>query len=152
MSGAGAGNGARCPKGSVYGHARAWTPLLSEPLEGPVFLRSSNHNLPDLVLALHGLVNIDLAARIDSVHGGIRSSFADVPDAPVSRFVLEMQGGKKGLIVNSTDLCTGKHRAGANLSGQNGRVDRVRPVVRAVGCGKAKRHKKVHNSHRRRGR
>jgi hypothetical protein len=25
----------------------------------------------------------------------------DVPAAPVSRFILEMQGGKKGLIVNS---------------------------------------------------
>jgi hypothetical protein len=143
---AGAGNGARCPKGAVYGHARAWTPLLSEPLEGPVFLRSSNHNLPDLVLALHGLVNIDLAARIDSVHGGIRSSFADVPDAPVSRFVLEMQGGRKGLIVNSTDLCQGAHRATANLRGQNGRLDRIKPVVRAAKCAKAKR--KAHGKHR----
>ena len=62
---AGAGNGARCPKGSVYGHAKVFTPLLSEPLTGPVFLRSSDHNLPDAVLALHGPPSaaIDLEAR-----------------------------------------------------------------------------------------
>ena len=43
---AGAGNGAQCPKGSVYGKAKAISPLLDEPLKGPVFLRSSNHELP----------------------------------------------------------------------------------------------------------
>ena len=32
-----------CPKKSVYGHARAFTPLLGKPLEGPVYLRSSNN-------------------------------------------------------------------------------------------------------------
>ncbi len=140
----GGGNGEACPAASRYGWARAFTPLLAEPLEGPVFLRSSSHNLPDLVLALHGLVDIDLASRIDSRHGGIRSTFEDVPDAPVSRFILDMQGGRKGLIVNSTDLCTGKHRATANLTGQNGRADRARPLVRAEGCPKAKRHKRHH--------
>jgi hypothetical protein len=145
---AGGGGGEQCPPGSVYGRARAWTPLLSTPLEGPVYLRSSNHNLPDLVLALHGLVNIDLAARIDSVRGGIRSTFTGIPDAPVSRFILEMRGGKKGLIVNSTNLCAKpkSHRARAKLRGQNGKADRVRPVVRAVKCKKHKRHAKHHRA------
>ena len=146
---AGPGNGARCPKGSVYGHARAWSPLLDEPLEGPVFLRSSNHNLPDLVVALHGVVDIDLAARIDSVRGGIRASFAKIPDAPVSRFILDMQGAKKGLIVNSRNLCfrPKRNRALADLSGQNARRHRAKPVLRAARCQKqAKRHRR----HRRR--
>jgi hypothetical protein len=144
---AGDGNGAQCPKGSVYGEAKAWSPLLDEPLEGPVFLRSSSHNLPDLVIALHGLVDIDLAARIDSVHGGIRTSFTDIPDAPVSRFVLDMQGAQKGLIVNSRNLCLkpGKNRAQGTLTGQNGRVDRIKPVVGAQGCGGKK-----HRGHRKR--
>lgn len=137
------GNGAGCPAGSQYGFARAWSPLLDEPLQGPVYLRSSDHKLPDLVVALHGLFDVDLASRIDSVHGGIRSSFTGVPDAPINRFVLEMRGGKKGLIVNSTDICTGTHRAKANLKGQNGRLDDIRPQVRAT-CVHRHRNTKRH--------
>jgi hypothetical protein len=135
---AGAGNGAQCPKGSVYGRARAFSPILEEPATGPVFLRSSSHNLPDLVIALQGppsaAAKVEISARIDSVHGGIRTSFEAIPDLPVSRFVLDMQGGKKGLIVNSTDLCRREHRARAQLSGQNGRRALLHPVVRATGC------------------
>jgi hypothetical protein len=147
------GNGAGCPPASVYGRARAWTPLLDVPFEGPVYLRSSSHNLPDLVVALHGPpstpIQVELASRIDSKHGGIRSTFQGIPDVPVSRFVLEMRGGKKGLIVNSTNLCRKpkRNRARAGIRGQNGKLDRVKPLVRAVKCKKHKRHRK-HAKHR----
>jgi len=127
----------QCPPGSVYGHARAITPLLDEPLEGPVYLRSSSHELPDLVAALHGVVDIDVVGRIDSRNGGIRSTFENVPDAPVSKFVLEMQGGKKGLITNSRDLCNRKGFATAVFTGQNGRIREFRPEVK-TDCGKGK--------------
>jgi hypothetical protein len=134
---AGEGHGTQCPAGSIYGRVRAFTPLFDEPLEGPVFLRSSNHNLPDLVLSLHGLVEVEAVGRIDSVKGGIRSSFEAIPDAPLSKVVLEMQGGKKGLIVNSTNLCAGKHRASVELGAHNGKRLRVGPVVQAS-CGKGR--------------
>jgi hypothetical protein len=133
---AGAGNGAECPKASVYGKAKAISPLLDEPLAGPVFLRSSDNELPDMVAALHSAkVDIDLVGRIDSTRqGGIRSTFEGVPDAPVSKFVLQMQGGKKGLIVNSEDICKAKHRAKAAFKGQNGKRHEFNPVVKAK-CG-----------------
>jgi hypothetical protein len=138
---AGKGNGAQCPSGAIYGKVKAWTPLLDEPLTGEAILRSSNHNLPDLVFALHGppsaQIEVELASRIDSRKGGIRSSFEAIPDVPVSRFILEMQGAKKGLIVNSTDICKGRHRAEAELRGQNGKAYEFEPVVGASGCGKA---------------
>lgn len=128
---AGAGNGAECPKASIYGRAKAISPLLDEPLKGPVFLRSSDNELPDLVAALHSSkVDIDLVGRIDSLNGRIRNTFESVPDAPVKKFVLEMQGGKKGLIVNSTNICKGKRRAIADFKGQNGRHRLLRPLVK----------------------
>ena len=145
---AGAGNGASCPPGSVYGHARAVTPLLSEALEGPVFLRSSEHQLPDLVAALHtsGGIDFDLVGRVDSVKGGgIRNTFETAPDAPVTSFVLTMQGGKKGLLVNSTDLCKGTHRAEVNFDAHNGKVQDTRPALQAKcpqAAGKARRAKR----------
>lgn len=128
-----------CPRGSIYGHATASTPLLSERLEGPVYLRSSTHTLPDLVLDLHGLIDVEAVARIDSVHGGIRASFEELPDAPLSKVVVEMQGGKKGLIANSRDLCAFPSRAHAVFSAQNGRRTSTRPLLK-VDCPKSKRH------------
>jgi len=136
---AGNGNGSQCPAGAVYGHAKAWTPLLDQPLEGPVFLRSSSHLLPDLVLAMHGLIDFDAVGRIDSVNGGIRSTFDFVPDAPITKVVLNMQGGKKGLLVNSTNLCKGKHRAITRFGAHNGKHHDINPVLRAK-CPKAKKH------------
>ena len=126
----------KCPEGSVYGTAKAWTPLLDKPLSGPVYLRSSKHPLPDLVAALDGELEIDLVGRIDSKNGGIRTTFGSVPDAPVSKFVLRMRGGAKGLLVNSTDVCRGSHRAAVAMRGQNGRARGLRPVLVAGGCGK----------------
>jgi hypothetical protein len=126
------GNGAGCPAGSVYGKARAITPLLDAPLEGPVFLRANGgeRELPDLVAALHGQIEVELIGFIDSAKGGIRTTFQTVPDAPVSKFVLEMQGGKKGLLENSTNLCKTTNRATALFDGQNGKVKDFNPVVK----------------------
>ena len=135
-----------CPKGSVYGKAKAWTPLLEKPLQGPVYLRSSSHPLPDLVAKLGGQLEIDLVGRIDSVHGGIRATFESVPDAPVSKFTLQMKGGAKSLLTNSTDICQGTHRVTARMKAQNGRAVSLRPVLKSSGCGKKKlgKHKKHH--------
>jgi hypothetical protein len=137
------GQGAGCPPGAIYGQARAFTPLLDQPLEGPVFLRSSDNELPDLVAALHGLVDVEAVARIDSQRGGIRATFTEVPDAPISKVVVRMQGGKKGLAVNSTNLCAAKRGATAELDAQrqtghaqaagSGRRLREEEVVRAQG-------------------
>jgi len=145
---AGAGHGELCPKGSVYGHVRVWTPLLAEPLKGPVYLRSSSHNLPDAVFALHGLVDLEVAVRIDSVHGRLRATVQDSPDAPVSRAVVDMQGGQKGLFVNSTNICRARHRARAGMRAQNGRSLLRRPLVRALSCKRATRNR-AHSRHRR---
>jgi hypothetical protein len=134
--------GEKCPPGSIYGRARAVTPLLDEPLSGPVYLRSSNHPLPDMVAALNsGKINIDLVGRIDSEKGGgIRTSFEGVPDAAVKSFTLEMLGGRKSLLANSRNLCKSTNRAVAVFTGQNGKVRRSRPVVKApCGGGKAAR-------------
>jgi hypothetical protein len=124
-----------CPKGSIYGYAKAWSPLLDKPLEGPVYLRSSDNPLPDLVASLDGQIHIDLDGRIDSVHSRMRATFDSVPDAPVTKFVLNMQGGKKGLLVNNTELCQAKPRASARFTGYNGKRSSSKPLVKAD-CGK----------------
>ncbi len=139
----------QCPAASVYGHARAFTPLLDDPLEGPAYLRSSNNELPDLVFDLRGQVRAVVSARIDSVNGGIRATIENAPDAPVSKFVVKMRGGKKGLLINSANLCKlapSQTRATVKLKAQNGRRLNLSPVVKSdckgkkgKGKGKAKK-------------
>jgi hypothetical protein len=126
-----------CPAGSIYGYARAWSPLLGQPIQGPVYLRSSNHRLPDLVASLAGQVDIDLVGHIDSIRARIRASFPQLPDVPLSKFVLTMQGGKRGLLVNNTELCRALPRATAVLGGQNGRRRTTRPLM-VRRCGKSR--------------
>ena len=133
-----------CPAASIYGKARAITPLLDKPLEGPVYLRSSSHELPDLVADLNGQLHVVLVGRIDSVKGGIRNTFEAVPDAPVSKFVLEMQGGKKGLLQNSTNICKSPEPATVKFTGQNGKSQETSPLLK-VRCPKhPKKHKRNH--------
>jgi hypothetical protein len=132
----------QCPAGSVYGHVKAFSPLLDYPLEGPVYLRSSNHKLPDAVLALHGPpyqpIFLEAAARVDSVGGGLRARFESIPDAPLSKAILTQQGGKKGLFQNSTNICKGTHRATLALDAHNGKVSDTRPVLKAQCAKKGK--------------
>jgi hypothetical protein len=129
-----------CPKGSTYGRARAFTPLLDEPLEGPVYLRSSDNPLPDVVFALSGRgFEIDLVGRIDSRKGGIRGTFDVIPDAPVTKFVLRMRGGKRGILVNSArNLCAKPQYATAKFLGHNDRGWTFYPHVKAK-CKKKKK-------------
>lgn len=148
---AGGGNGEQCPPSSAYGFARAETPLLDQPLEGPVFLRSSDNELPDLVAALGGQINVVLAGRVDAVNARIRNSFEVVPDAPVTKFTLEMRGGAEGLLVNSANLCADvrSRRANVYFAGQNGRAYRAKPVIKAS-CKKRKGKRRAHRVRRHR--
>jgi hypothetical protein len=118
-----------CPRRSIYGVATATSPLLGKPLHGPVYLRSSSHELPDLVADLNGQIRVTLAGRIDSENGGIRTSFDLVPDAPITKFVLRMRGGKKGLLENSRNLCNSTSRATVRFNAHNGKIRDFNPIV-----------------------
>jgi hypothetical protein len=122
----------RCPPGSAYGTAAAFTPLLDRPLTGKAYLRSSDHQLPDLVFALRGEgFEVDLVGRIDSAEGGLRATFDTVPDAPVSKFVVRMYGGRRGILENSADLCASPQLARARFLGQSNRGWALRPLLKA---------------------
>ena len=123
-----------CPKGSIYGHVTAHTPLLEEPLSGPVYLRSSDNPLPDAVLALHGTIDVEVPIRIDSFKQRLRATVKNAPDAPVSKVVVRMQGAHKGLFVNSRDLCASQNRAKVDLTAQSNKRLRRNPLVVPVRC------------------
>lgn len=127
----------QCPPDSVIGFAKADTPLLEKPLEGPVYLRSGGNNrkLPDIVAALNGQIDITLVGHVESVPGRLRTTFSTVPDAPISKFTLSLDGGNKGLLENGTNLCAQTLRASVDLAGQNGKTANQNPVLETP-CGK----------------
>jgi hypothetical protein len=106
-----------------------------------VYLRTSSHPLPDLVVDLKGQIEIELVGRIDSTKGGgLRTTFGAIPDAPVSKFVLDLQGGGKGLLINRQNLCKAPGRARLVLTGQNGMRTSSEPKPK-VSCGENGRRK-----------
>ena len=128
-----------CPQNSIYGHAEASSPLLKQKLKGPVYLVSSKHKLPDLLANLKGQINIQLDGVISSKHGGLKTVFNNTPDVPLKTFILNMKGGKKSLLQNSTNLCKGQQNAILNMKGQNGKVVKTNKLrLHVASCGNKK--------------
>jgi hypothetical protein len=132
-----------CPARSVYGTITVQTPLLEYPLSGPVYLRSSDNTLPDLVPDLHGPpsqpIHFEAAGKTDSIKGGIRNTFSFVPDVPFSKITLQLQGNKKGLLENSRDICATTNKADVSYTAHNGLSYELEPVLKAKCGGKAKK-------------
>jgi hypothetical protein len=123
---------AACPAKSVYGKAKAWTPLLDKPLEGKVYLAVGfGYKLPALVAELDGEIRVLLVGKIDTgKQKGIRNTFTAVPDAPVEKFILELKGGKKyGLLENSDNICKAMQAAGALFTAQSGKTLSLSPTI-----------------------
>jgi hypothetical protein len=132
-----------CPAKSLLGHARVFSTLLDQPLEGPVYFRANGgeYPLPDIVMDLDGQVHLVLVGHVDAVHrkhsetSRLRTTFSVVPDAPVSRVFLHLFGGKRGLLVNSQDLCAAPRHATVVSDGQNGRPNDFQAPIE-TDCGK----------------
>jgi hypothetical protein len=137
----GAHEGEMCPAGSIIGHARAITPILDQPLEGPIYLKSNpERELPDIAAALHGQeISVVAVGHTDSAKGGgLRNTFEVIPDAPISSVDIDLFGGKKGLIESSRNLCSYKPKATVKFRGHNGKSYQPSIPLKATGC---KRHK-----------
>jgi hypothetical protein len=135
-----AANPATCPAGSLIGIATGTTPVLSVPITGPAYLVShGGAAFPDIKLILQAEgVRADLTGSIN-IKGQVTSStFASIPDVPISSFELRLPEGRHSALTANGDLCAKSLLMPTTLVGQNGRK-LVRPVKVAVaGCPKKK--------------
>ena len=114
----------------MIGYARAETPLLEKPLEGPVYLRTGGgHKLPDIVAALNGQIDIDLDGHVDTVKGAHPHHFRNRARRSRFQFTLNLDGGRKGLLENNTSLCSHSLHAIAKITGQNGKSANQNPTL-----------------------
>ena len=77
------------------------------PLEGPVYLRSSTTRCPTWSSPCAARASRS-TRRPHRLLPWRPARHSKVPDAPVTKFMLTLPGGKRGLLVNSEDLCAGK--------------------------------------------
>jgi hypothetical protein len=149
-------NAGACPRASILGRVRAFSPLLDNPLEGPVYFRSNGgeRELPDIVLDLHGEVHITQVGFVSSVRrrgseiGRLKTLFADVPDVPLSKVVINLKGGKEGLLENSANLCAGRQISHAKMRAQNNRVRTLRQPIKVSCKKKTRKRARGHNRNR----
>jgi hypothetical protein len=121
-----------CPKASIVGTATATTPILDQPLTGPVYFVKNIRKdpksgreirtLPKLVIPLVGQngVKLMLTGTSDVVDDQLVTTFDNIPDAPVSSFKLNVIGGKGGILtVSGADICKATQIADQQIDGQN---------------------------------
>jgi hypothetical protein len=137
-----AGLRARCPAKSRIGSATAVSPALNRPLKGPVYLvqgirihprtGARIRTLPSLLAKLRGEVRINLRGTTDVKRQRLVSTFNRVPDGPVSRFVMKLRGGRRGiLVVTRRGICARRQVSHVRFTGHNGKraVSKARMAV-----------------------
>lgn len=131
-------NAGGCPATSTLGKASATSPLLNDPLSGPVVMVNvPGAPLPELRIQLNGILPITLAGKITFASDQrLITTVEPVPDVPLSRFELSFNGGDESVLQAGKDLC-----ADANLSFDNTFVSQAGPtftsktLVDVPGCG-----------------
>jgi hypothetical protein len=129
----------QCAGRTPIGKASTTTPLLDQPLSGPVYAVSGSGGLPKLAFILNGQVDLVPRAETKTVvkrgAGTLETTVPVVPDAPIGHFALTIFGGKTGYLVNTRDLCSKSSVTKVDYTGQNGR-DYSQSVKVKASCGK----------------
>ncbi len=134
-------NPAGCPPESIIGHARAVTPVLPVPLEGPAyFVSHGGEAFPSLIIVLQGYgTSVDLVGTTFISKAGITSStFKTVPDVPVGTFELTLPQGKFSALAANGNLCRSKLAMPTAFVGQNGTEIHISTPIAVSGCAKKK--------------
>jgi hypothetical protein len=151
-------NPAGCPTDSRVGQAKAITPLIPVPLEGPAyFVSHGGAKFPELIMVLQGYgVTLDVHGETFISKAGITSStFNTVPDAPVGSFELTLPEGPDSALAANGNLCKSTLKMPTAFVAQDGAEIHETTPVTATGCPKKavkkakknKRHKgKTHGN------
>jgi hypothetical protein len=132
-------NPAGCPTGSIVGHAKAITPIVPVPLEGPAyFVSHGGEAFPSLIVVLQGYgLTVDLVGTTFISKAGITSStFRTVPDAPVGTFELSLPEGKFSALAANHNLCKAKLEMPTAFLAQSGLAIHDSTTISVTGCSK----------------
>lgn len=114
----------RCSANSRIGRARGVTPLFRRALLGSIYLvQPANDGPPELWTTLDAEgVRLSVRGKVFSRGGRAHARLTGLPDFPLSKFTLSLDGGSRGLLSLASSPCSpsaGSQRAGVALEGQN---------------------------------
>ena len=132
-----------CAGKQSIGTASTDTPLLDQPLQGPVYAVSGGGGLPRLAFVLDGQVRLLPRAESLSVKGGLKTTVPVVPDAPIGHFVFNLSGGKTGYLQNTRAICAKPPKIKVDYTAHSGRVSTQSVRVKTTCSSKAKRAKRA---------
>jgi len=140
-------NPASCPAPSVVGTVVAHTPILNNPLTGPVYLVShGNEAFPDVVMVLQGEgITLSLVGNTAVKKGITSNTFKTIPDAPVSSVELTLPQGPYSVLATNLpekahySFCGQTLAMPTAITAQNGAVLKQTTKVTATGCPKPKK-------------
>jgi hypothetical protein len=148
-----------CPASSIVGSVTATTPILDEPLSGPVYFVKNIRKdpksgreirtLPKLVIPMVGQNGVKLTLTGTSAveDDQLVTTFDNIPDAPVSSFRLNVNGGKGGiLVVSDADICKSTQIADQQVDGQNNKSADADVFIQTPSCALKVVSKKVGKS------
>ena len=128
---------ATCPATSRVGRVVATTPLLAQPLTGDVFLAGGARGaIPGLAIQLGPPIPLRLTGSVALTPQGIRTTFTGLPDVPLARFALSLDGGPTGLFSAGRDLCTLRTPPAVSVvyAAQSGKQTAETRELARVGC------------------
>ncbi len=125
-----------CPVGSKVGSATVTTPVLPGALSGPAYLVShGGRAFPDLDLLLEGDGVHVILEGSTNIHAGITTStFASIPDVPVSSFVLDLPTGPNSVLAANGNLCSHALIIPTTITAQSGAQTKQSTIVSVAGC------------------
>jgi hypothetical protein len=126
----------KCAGRQAIGKVIVHTPLLDQPLAGPVYAVSGKGGLPRLAFILNGQVSLVPRAKSSSVEGALKTVVPTVPDAPIGDFRLTVFGGKKGYLINTRSLCAQPVVSTVEYVAQSGKVLTQKIKAHAAACKK----------------
>jgi hypothetical protein len=144
-------NPAACPVASDIGSAIVHTPVLNNPLAGPMYLVShGGEAFPDVEVVLQanergGEIEIVLDGKTQIKNGVTYSHFDTIPDAPFTSFEAELPMGKSSIFSANLPQSAKYNFCGQALSmpitfaGQNGATLKETTKLAVTGCPKAKK-------------
>jgi hypothetical protein len=129
-------NPAACPPLSRVGTATVATPVLPGKLTGPaMFVSHGGAAFPDLDLVLSGDgVTVILVGNTNIANGVTSSSYASVPDVPVSSFEVRLPRGSDSVLGAVGSLCKKPLLMPTTITAQNGKIVKQSTKIAVGDC------------------